>query len=130
MTFDDSLIDLDMRADLRGAARQADIDAAYAFGFGGVTWHVSRPSGTGPGTRVLTTQQDVTLLAFEQEVAPVAPNASGVPIAAAVWRYILLDGTLLPGDVITSVADSRYAFGVATTDPWYEYFRGDLERRR
>jgi hypothetical protein len=130
LTFDDSLIDSDMRAGLRDAARQADIDAAYAFGFGGTSWHVVRPSGSGTGVRTLVAADDVTLLAFEQQPAPVAPAASGVPILAPVWRYILISGTVQPGDVVTSAADSRYAFGVATTDPWYEYIRGDLERRR
>jgi hypothetical protein len=130
LTFDDSQIDSAMRADLRDAARQADIDAAWAFGFGGTTWHVQRPSGSGTGARTLTTAADVTLLAYEQQYAPTVPNSAGVPVAAQLWRYILLSGQLQPGDVVTSADDSRYTFGVATIEPWYAYLRGDLERRR
>jgi hypothetical protein len=66
VTFDASFIDDELRQDMRDAARQADLDAAYAFGFGGVSWHVSRPSGSGPGSRTLVAQTDVTLLAFRR----------------------------------------------------------------
>jgi hypothetical protein len=130
LAFDDSFIDDEMRADMRAAAKQADLDAAYAFGFGGTEWRVARPSGAGPGTRTLVAAADVTLLAFRQKPGPIAPNSGGAPVLADVWRYILLSGTVRPGDVVTSAGDSRYSFGVAATEPWYEYIRGDLERRR
>jgi hypothetical protein len=57
-------------------------------------------------------------------------DAGGTPVLDDIWRYILLSGSVLPGDVVTSSADSRYAFGVASSEPWFDYIRGDLERRR
>ena len=119
-----------MIASMQGAAKQAAIDAASAFGFGGLRWTVQRPSGTGTGTRTLTTVADVTLLAFRQQPGSIAPDMAGAPVLADVWRYILLAGTLKPGDVIISRESAAYTFGIASSEPWYDYRRGDLERRR
>lgn len=136
------MLDASMIADLRAAARQADIDAAAAFGFGGASWYVDRPAGSGTATRTLARVGTVAALVFRQAPGPVAPSAPGVPILADVWRVLQTglvltvsgtavgSGALKAGDVLTSAADTRYVFGIASTEPWYDYTRGDLERRR
>lgn len=120
----------DLIASMRDAARDADISAARTFGFGGSTWDAEVPSGTGTGPRVLTPAGRIHGLVFRQQPGQTAPTGGGTPILADVWRLILLDGELRPGMVITSTTDSRYAFGIGTIEPWYEYFRCELERRR
>ena len=125
---------LDLPADemqsLRDSARDADISAARTFGFGGSTWDAGLPSGQGTGPRVLTSAGEVHALAFRQKPGLTAPAAGGTPVLADVWRMIVLDGEVTPGMVLTSVADARYTFGVASIEPWYDYFRCELERRR
>jgi hypothetical protein len=129
----------------RDAARAATLAAARAFGLGGDTWLISRPSGTGPAARTLTPLGHVAGLVFRQRPGPLAPAGGGTPVLADLWRAILDTGDILdadeddtgldarPGDVITSQADSAYTFGLASLEPWYadgEYKRCELERRR
>lgn len=125
---------LDLSADdmavLRDAARDASVSAARTFGFGGSTWDADVPSGTGTGPRTLTPAGTVHALAFRQKPGTTAPAAGGTPVLADTWRMIVLGGDVRPGMVLTSQADSRYRFGVASIEPWYEYFRAELERRR
>lgn len=123
-------MDADLIASMRDDARDANISAARTFGFGGSTWGADAPSGTGTGPRVLTPAGQVHGLAFRQNPGATAPVAGGTPILADVWRMIVLSGDLVPGMVITSVADSRYEFGITSIEPWYDYFRAELERRR
>lgn len=120
----------DMIASMRDAARDANISAARTFGFGGSTWDAEAPSGTGTGPRVLTPAGQVHGLAFRQKPGQTTPTGGGTPILADVWRFILLGGDLRPGMVITSQTDDRYVFGIGTIEPWFEYFRCELERRR
>lgn len=116
---------------MRHAARDATIESARAFGFGGSTWSVARASGTGPAAREPTVLPGtVVLLAFRQAPAGVAGVAGGVPALADTWRAVLISGNVMPGDIVTSTADPRYQFGVATIEPWYEYARLELERSR
>lgn len=120
----------DLIAELRSDARDASISAARTFGFGGSTWDADVPSGTGTGPRVLTPAGQVHALAFRQRPATTAPAAGGTPMLADTWRMIILAGDVRPGMVLTSTTDSRYTFGIGTIEPWYEYFRCELERRR
>lgn len=120
----------DLIASLRDAARDADISAARTFGFGGSTWNADTPSGTGTGPRTLTPVGQVYGLAFRQRPGPLSPTGAGTPVLADQWRFIALSGTVTPGMVLTSTVDSRYQFGVASIEPWYEYRRAELERRR
>jgi len=129
----------------RDGARAATLAAARAFGFGGDAWLISRPSGTGPGTRTLQPLGHVAGLVFRQRPGQLAPVAGGTPTLADIWRAILNTGAILdeseadtgltarPGDVLTSQADDAYAFGIASLEPWYadaDYKRCELERRR
>lgn len=143
------MISLDLPAEsealTRDAARAATLAAARVFGFGGDVWAISRPSGTGPAARSLVLLGHVAGLVFRQRPGPLAPAAGGTPVLADLWRAILDTGAILdedeadtglaarPGDVIVSAADSDYAFGLASLEPWYsdgEYKRCELERRR
>ncbi len=121
---------LDVIAQLRDAARDADISAARAFGFGGSNWGVERPSGVGTGARSLVDQGTIHALAFRQRPGGLGVVAGGTPALADTWRMIVLAGDVLPGDVVTSEADDDYVFGVASLESWYEYTRAELERRR
>jgi hypothetical protein len=125
---------LDLPADvitsLRDAARDADISAARTFGFGGSNWGLSRPSGVGVGAKSLVSQDAIHGLAFRQRPGTLALAGGGTPVLADIWRFIVLDGDVQPGDVITSVADSDYEFGIASIEPWYQYERCELERVR
>jgi len=123
-------IPADVIASMRDGARDASISAARAFGFGGSTWDVDRPSGIGTGPRTLTSVGTVHALAFRQKPGTAAPAAGGTPLLADVWRLIVLEGSLRPGDVVVSQSDPRYGFAVGAMEPWYDYFRCELERRR
>ena len=120
----------DLIASMRDQARDASISAARTFGFGGSTWDADVPSGTGTGPRVLTSSSEVHALAFRQRPGVTARSAGGTPVLDDVWRMIVLSGTVVPGMVLTSQADDRYQFGVASIEPWFNYFRAELERRR
>lgn len=120
----------DLIASLRDTARDADISAARTFGFGGSTWDAGVPSGQGTGPRSLTPAGVVHALAFRQKPGATAPSAGGTPILNDVWRMIVLDGDVRPGMVLTSQADSRYIVTVESIEPWYDYFRAELERSR
>jgi len=121
----------DVIAAMRDDARDASISAARTFGFGGSTWDVDRPSGIGTGARSLARQAGALhALAFRQRPGGLGAVAGGTPALADTWRMIVLAGDLLPGDVVTSQADARYVFGVASLEPWYDYLRAELERRR
>lgn len=128
---------------IRDAARAATLASARAFGFGGDVWLVSRPSGVGPAPRTVGAIGRVRGLAFRQRPGQTGQAAGSTPVLADVWRAIFDDGQildadldpigldLLPGDVIESVADDDYQFGVGTLEPWYgDYKRCELERRR
>jgi hypothetical protein len=125
---------LDLPADtiafMRDSARDANISHARTFGFGGSTWDAEIPSGVGTGPRTLTPAGVVHGLAFRQKPATTAPVAGGTPVLDDIWRMIVLDGDVQPGMELTSQADPRYVVGVASVEPWYEYFRAELERRR
>jgi hypothetical protein len=120
----------EMREAMRDAARDATISIARTFGFGGEAWTVERPTGAGVAAKTLTAQPNVTALAFRQRPGALAAAVAGTPVLADVWRLILLAGELLPGDVITSVADATYRFSIGDMEPWYEYTRCELERVR
>lgn len=125
---------LDLPADqigsMRDQARDADISTARTFGFGGSNWDAEIPSGQGTGPRTLTPAGTVHGLAFRQQPGVVAPSAGGTPVLADVWRMIVLDGDVRPGMVLTSRDDPRYVVGIASIEPWYEYFRAELGRSR
>jgi len=123
-------IPADVIASMRDGARDATISAARAFGHGGSSWDVGRPSGIGTGPRTLTSVGSVQALAFRQRPGVTAPAAGGTPLLADVWRLIVLDGSLRPGDVIVSQTDPRYGFDVGTIEPWYAYKRAELTRLR
>lgn len=120
----------DMQATIRDYAKDANIAAARLYGFGGSIWDAERPSGTGTAAKVLTEIDDVHVLAFRQRPGYLAGVAGGTPALNDIWRAIVLDGDLQPGDVITSQVDDDYCFGVASIEPWYDYQRAELERRR
>jgi hypothetical protein len=120
----------DVIAGMRNLARDADISAARTFGFGGPDWDASVPSGQGTGARTLTPAGTIHGLAFRQKPGVQEGVAGGTPVLDDVWRMIVLDGELRPGMVLTSQADSRYQFSIGTIEPWYEYFKCELERRR
>lgn len=120
----------DVIASMRDQARDADISAARTFGFGGSTWDAEIPSGQGTGPRTLTSAGVVHALAFRQKPGQVAHSAGGTPVLDDIWRMIILDGDVVPGMELTSQADPRYKVGIASVEPWYEYFRAELERRR
>lgn len=126
----------DVIASIRDRARDADISAARTFGFGGSNWDVERPIGVGMGVRTLTDAGSIHALAWRQRPGSLTAAAGSTPVLDDTWRLIVLDdtgamsGTLLPGDVITSAADSDYVFGIASLEPWYEYRRAELERKR
>lgn len=118
---------------MRGAARQADIEAARAFGFGGSLWTHARPAGDGPAPRDITILADVLVLyAYRQAPGPIGSVAGATPVLADTWRYVLVSGSsdVLPGDIITSVDDAAYTFGIVSAEPWYDHAQGALERRR
>ena len=115
---------------LRDAAKDASISAARAFGLGGSTWDAGVPSGIGTGPRVLTSAGTVHALAFRQKPGLTAPSAGGTPVLSDVWRMIVLEGDVTPGMVLTSQADARYTFSIGSVEPWYVYFRCELERIR
>ena len=123
-------IPVDLMQDMRDTAKDANISAARAFGFGGSTWDYAIPSGQGTGPRTLTSVGTVQALAFRQKSGGLASAAGGTPILADVWRLIVLQGNPRPGAVIRSQLDPRYAFGIGTIEPWYEYKRCELERLR
>lgn len=123
-------IPADLMASMRDTAKDANISAARTFGFGGSTWDAEVPSGQGTGPRTLTPAGEVHGLAFRQKPGQTAPAAGSTPVLADVWRMIVLSGDVLPGMELTSQADARYRFGVGTVEPWYEYVRCELERRR
>lgn len=123
-------IPADLISELRDSARDASISAARTFGFGGSTWDVGRPSGIGTGPRTLTSVGAVMALAFRQKPGVTAPVGGGTPVLADIWRLIVLEGALHPGDVIVSQADPRYGFDVGTIEPWYDYKRSELLRLR
>lgn len=120
----------DTIASIRDQARDASISAARMFGFGGSSWDAAIPSGQGTGPRTLTGAGVVQGLAFRQRPGQTAPSAGGTPILNDVWRMIVFDGDVRPGMVLTSQADPRYVVEIASVEPWYDYFRAELERRR
>jgi hypothetical protein len=115
---------------LREYARAATLAAARTFGFGGDTWSLSRPSGTGVAARSLVASSQITALAFRQRPGALGVVATATPALADIWRMIVISGAVLPGDVVTSTGSPSYTFGVSTIEPWYEYTRAELERRR
>lgn len=122
----------DVIASIRDAAKDASISAARTFGFGGSTWDYAEPAAgaTATGPKTLTTAGTVQALAFRQRPGALAVTGGGTPILADDWRLIVLDGTVRPGGVIVSQDDDRYAFEVATVEPWYDYKRAELHRLR
>lgn len=123
-------IPADLIASMQDTARDASVSAARTFGFGGSTWDTGRPSGIGTGARTLTSVGQVAALAFRQKPGTPAAAAGGTPILADVWRLIVLQGALRPGDVIISQSDPRYGFDVGSIEPWYDYKRAELTRLR
>jgi hypothetical protein len=119
---------------MRDAAKDANIAAARAFGFGGEVWTVARPEGAGIAAKTLTAQGTTELLAFRQRPGQQGAAGGGTPVLADIWRYIQLSPAsgeaLAVGDVIVSEAGDAYVFAIANAEPWYEYVRGDLERVR
>lgn len=119
----------DIIAQMRTAARDADVSAARAFGFGGPNWQVERPSGIGIGERTLTSADNVMGLAFLPKPSPVVADIAAARVLSDDWQFLLLDGLLKAGDVITSVADSRYVFVVQSLEPWYDDTKAILKPR-
>lgn len=126
----------DAIASVQHAARDAAISAARTFGFGGSTWDVDRPLGGTTAARTLIDAGTLHALAFRQRPGALTIAGGGTPVLGDVWRLIVLgaedalSGILRPGDRITSQADSDYIFTVASIEPWYDYFRCELERSR
>lgn len=118
-------------AAMRTMARDATIEAARAFGFGGEAWAVSVPSGSGVGPKTLVASDAIQALAFRQRPGYLGPAAGDTPVLGDIWRMIVVSGSVTPGAVVTSVEDARYRFGIASTEPWYDdYIRCELERIR
>ncbi len=115
----------------RDAARDATIETARAFGFGGSSWDVARPSGGGTAARVLVDQDDpVSALCYRARPSAVVPVAGGTPVLDEQWRVIVLAGDVQAGDVLTSRADAAYTVRVVSLEGWFEYRRGEIEERR
>jgi len=120
---------LDVIAQIRDAARDADISAARTFGFGGSNWDVDRPSGVGIGSRTRIDVAAVAGLAYLAKPSPVVGDTSQARVLSDQWYFLLLSGTLKNQDVITSVSDTRYVFTVESLEAWYEYERAKLVKR-
>lgn len=123
ITIDPTLI-----LDLQEAARAATLAAAQAFGFGGSTWTVERPSG-GPGPRtLLPISGTVQALCFRTRPSRERPVAGGQLAMAEEWQVIVLDGDVQARDVLRSTIDSTVAVRVRSLERWYDYERGQLEQ--
>lgn len=116
---------------MRDAARDADIQIAHAFGFGGQTWSVERPSGGGTGPRSLVPlPETVQALCYRRRPSVVAPVGGGTPVLNEQWQIIVISGDVLPDDVLTSTTEPQYRVHVQSLEGWYEYRRGEIEERR
>lgn len=124
----------ELTAEIRAAAQDATIAAARAFGFGGSSWWVDRPSGSGTDTRVPVRQPTpVQALCFRQKPSSLAATATGDPAGDELWRVIVLDQEtdIQPGDVLTSeVPSGGYAVRVDSLERWYDYARGEVSEVR
>lgn len=113
---------------MRDAARDSSLAAAQAFGFGGDTWAVSRPSGNGVTADVaFSAAGNVTGYAYRQRPGAMGQALPQTAVLNDQWWFILLTGTLQVGDVLTSAADGRRII-VRTIEPWYEYSKCAIER--
>lgn len=121
----------DMITTIRAAARDATIESARAYGFGGSTWSVERPSGSGTAARTLVPLADtVQALCFRRVPSPVALVGGGTPVLDERWQVIVLSGDVQEGDVLTSTTEPQYAVHVQSLEGWYAYRRGEIEERR
>lgn len=102
------------RAGLSRALAQRSI-AEVAVG--GPTWSVSRPSGNGvSGPKSNGSAGTVTGYAYQEQPASIVVNVAGTPLPSAPWRFMVVSGTLLPGDTITSAASATIKFMVRAPD--------------
>lgn len=130
---------------MRDAARDADIAAARAFGFGPAYWYVDRPTGAGTtGPRTLTRVLDdddqplqVNALAYRQQPSVLAGNTSGQPVGNEIWRAIVLDlaADIHTGDTLVSVPSGDWPEGnwqllIDHIEPWYNHRRAEVSEVR
>ncbi len=102
------------RAGLSRALAQRSI-AEVAVG--GPTWSVSRPSGNGvSGPTSSSSAGTITGYAYQEQPAGIVVNVVGSTVPSAPWRFLLVSGTLLPGDTITSAASASIKFVVRAPD--------------
>lgn len=105
---------------MRDAARQADIAAAQAFGFGGSVWTAVDGSGT----------RTITAYVFRQEPGQLGITQPQAETLASIWRAIVVAGSVVSGTRVTSVDDPGYVFIIRSVEKWYDYWRCELTRKR
>lgn len=133
MTWDFGGLDLsgDQIDAMRAAARDADIAAARAFGFGGESWWVDRatPTGTtGPRTPVRL-PDTIAALAYRQQPSVLAGTTAGQPVGNEIWRAIILElsANVQVGDTLVSENPSgQYRIQIDAIEPWYEHRRAEV----
>ena len=124
----DLTLSTELRAEVRDAARDATIAAARAFGFGGSTWQVERPSGAGIGERIrVPVAGTVQALCFRTRPSAAADVAGGAPALDERWEVIVLAGDVQARDVLVSTVDATEV-RVQSLEAWYDYQRGTLEQ--
>lgn len=122
----------DQITDMRTAARDAAINAARAFGFGGSQWVVERPSGGGPGARSPVVLPGlVHALAYRQRPSQLAAALAGQPVGDEIWRVIILDieADVQVDDTLVPPSGGQ-AIHIDSLEQWYDYRRGEVSEAR
>ena len=138
----DLILPTDMIDAMRDAARDATIASARAFGFGGSTWVVERPSGSGTAARLpVRLPGTVQALAFRQRPSVLvgpggkSPTGGAIGVADEVWRVIVLDdGDLqdvqVDDTLISTDPSGEYRVRIDSIERWYDYRRCEVSEVR
>ena len=111
--------------------RRAALRSAVLFGVGGSSWTAVRTTGDGITAATSTTSRTVTAFVVPAAAEQQATAAPGVVLPLVRYELIAVTGTdVLPGDVVTSVADTTLSFRVQPFTPVGGYIRAPLERER
>jgi hypothetical protein len=98
--------------------RVTRVAALQTTGVGGSSWSVTRTSGNGI-TGPVSSGDAGSITGYAYQEAPDRMQAllAGSRAPVQPWRFVLISGTLLAGDVVTSVQDSSIRFTVERPQP-------------
>jgi hypothetical protein len=112
------------------AIARAELTIGKKLGVGGAQWSVSRTTGDGVGSPVAVVAVGTWAgYVVEEDPAQLGAAAPGSAVGAKLWyavgtaATIAPTGSLLAGDVLTSVADPSIAFALAAPDLVVGYAR-------